>query len=79
MIIMGQTKDQLKDLCEYYKVKYLLAEDMEDAVKKSVNLTKKGDIILLSPASASWDMYDSYEIRGEDFKEKIKKYKGNIE
>ena len=52
---------------------------MEDAVKKSVNLANQGDIILLSPASASWDMYDSYEIRGKDFKEKIKKYKGNIE
>lgn len=79
MVIMGQTKDQLKGLCEDYNVEYQLAEDMEDAVKKSVNLANQGDIILLSPASASWDMYDSYEIRGKDFKEKIKKYKGNIE
>ena len=79
MVIMGQTKDQLKGLCEDYNVEYQLAEDMEDAVKKSVDLANQGDIILLSPASASWDMYDSYEIRGKDFKEKIKKYKGNIE
>lgn len=78
MIIMGETKDQIKDLCERYKVSYKLAENMEQAVKLSCDSAKRGDVILLSPASASWDMYKSYEMRGIDFKENIEKYKGNI-
>ena len=79
MVIMGETKDQIRDLCEKYKVFYKMAEDMDDAVKITAKSATDGDIILLSPASASWDMYKSYEDRGRDFKQKIEKYKGNIE
>lgn len=78
MIIMGQTKDQLKSLCEKFEISYKIVENMEEAVKYAVSLAKSGDIILLSPASASWDMYKSYEIRGRDFKNLVNKYKGNI-
>lgn len=78
MVIMGETKDQLKKLCEAEGVNYILAEDMEQSVKIALENASKNDVILLSPASASWDMYKSYEIRGRDFKEKIEKYKGMI-
>ena len=78
MIIMGDTKTQIKNLCEDYGVKYILADDMDDAVKKAIDNAKSNDTILLSPASASWDMYPSYEVRGKDFKEKIEKHKGMI-
>ena len=78
MVIMGDTKTQIKNLCEDYGVKYILADDMDDAVKKAIDNAKSNDTILLSPASASWDMYPSYEVRGKDFKEKIEKYKGMI-
>ena len=78
MVIIGETSDQLKDMCEEYDIDYVLAKDMDEAVKISTETAKSGDIILLAPASASWDMYKSYEARGDDFKEKIEKYKGNI-
>lgn len=78
MIIMGETKEQLKDLCELVKVPYILVNDMDEAVKVACKNALSEDIILLAPASASWDMYKSYEIRGKDFKEKINKYKGLI-
>jgi len=42
--------------------------DLEEAVKFAFDLGKAGDVILLSPACASWDMYSSYEKRGEHFK-----------
>lgn len=78
MVIMGETKDQLKKLCEEEGINYILAEDMEQSVKIALENASKNNVILLSPASASWDMYKSYEIRGRDFKEKIEKYKGMI-
>ena len=78
MIIMGETKDKLKALCEDFDVPYKLANDMDDAINIAFKNAINKDVILLAPASASWDMYKSYEKRGEDFKEKINKYKGNL-
>ena len=76
MVIIGQTTDKLVNLCQKYKVNYKKAKDMEEAVKISFDNLDKGDIFLLSPASASWGMYRNFEERGKDFKEKIEKYKG---
>lgn len=76
MVIMGQTKEKLKNLCEDYEVRYIEAEDMEDAIRICFENADDGDVILLSPASASWDMYKNFELRGKDFKEKVLKYKG---
>lgn len=78
MIIIGETKEQLRAICELENIDYILANDMDNAVRLACQNAEKNDVILLSPASASWDMYKSYEIRGNDFKEKIEKYKGMI-
>jgi len=40
---------------------------MDEAVKVAFETSQPGDIILLSPASASWDQYKTYEERGEHF------------
>ena len=78
MIIIGETKEQLRAICELENIDYILANDMDHAARLACQNAEKNDVILLSPASASWDMYNSYEIRGNDFKEKIEKYKGMI-
>lgn len=69
MVLMGATKYKLKDLCEKYTIEYVLVEDMDQAIKTAYEKSKPGDVVLLSPASASWDMYKSYEIRGNEFKD----------
>ena len=69
MVLMGATKFKLKDLCEKYGIAYILVENMKEAIKSSYEKGEMGDVILLSPASASWDMYKSYEIRGNEFKD----------
>jgi UDP-N-acetylmuramoylalanine--D-glutamate ligase len=56
-------ENQLKDYADIVR-----AEDMEDAVKKSLNAAEKGDSVLLAPACASFDMFKSYEERGQVFK-----------
>ena len=41
---------------------------MQEAVKEAARRAEEGDVVLLSPACASWDMYNSFEERGKDFK-----------
>lgn len=50
-------------------VPVLKADNMEDAVKKAYNIAQSGDIVLLSPASASFDLYANFMERGNHFKE----------
>ena len=47
------------------------ASDMEDAVARSFDAAEKGDVVLLAPACASFDMFDSFEHRGKVFKEVV--------
>lgn len=68
MVLMGETKYKLKELCDKYKVNYILVNDMKEAINTAYKKGEENDVVLLSPASASWDMYKSYEIRGDEFK-----------
>lgn len=45
---------------------------MEDAVKVAYRLSKKGDNVLLSPACASFDLFENYEDRGRQFKNAVR-------
>ena len=47
------------------------AGDMKDAVTKSFAAAEKGDVVLLAPACASFDMFESFEHRGKVFKEAV--------
>ena len=44
----------------------------EEAVKKAYDVSEKGDVVLLSPACASFDLFKNYEDRGEQFKKAVK-------
>jgi UDP-N-acetylmuramoylalanine--D-glutamate ligase len=48
------------------------AKDMHDAVRRAGNLAQAGDVVLLSPACASFDMFRNYEHRAEVFREAVK-------
>ncbi|RYJ39740.1 UDP-N-acetylmuramoylalanine--D-glutamate ligase [Flavobacterium anhuiense] len=45
--------------------------NMNDAVKTAQRLTEKGDVVLLSPACASFDLFENYEDRGKQFKQAV--------
>ena len=69
ILCYGETKDRIKKWCQDINVKCTSFETLEEATKEAYKISDKGDIILLSPACASWDQFDSFEKRGEKFKE----------
>lgn len=74
-VLIGESKFEIKE--ELDKIgfnNYFLTDNYEEAVQKTVQISEKGDVVLLSPACASWDMFPNYEIRGNQFKELVKKY-----
>ena len=70
MVLLGETAEKIKKTAldqGFDKVE--ICEDMAGCVERAWQVAEPGDVVLLSPACASWDMYKSYEKRGEDFKE----------
>jgi UDP-N-acetylmuramoylalanine--D-glutamate ligase len=52
------------------------ATDLKDAVSRSLKAAESGDVVLLAPACASFDMFESFEHRGRVFKEEVRKLSG---
>ena len=70
-VIIGSEKEKIaRALDDFGYVNYQFAEDMGDAVRKAYEKADNGDMVLLSPACTSWDMYPNFETRGEDFRAK---------
>ena len=66
VILMGRDASLIENMISGV-VPVVHAESMEDAVRLSADVAKKGDYVLLSPACASFDMFSNYEQRGEAF------------
>lgn len=67
-VVMGENAEQFVTLAEQAGIATIVrAEWIEDAVTQAYALSAPNDVILLSPASASWDQYPSFEVRGERF------------
>ncbi len=71
LVLMGQTKNKIKDAYTAHSCNALLeeADTLEDAVQKAFNMAEDGDIVIMSPASASFDMYKNFEVKGNLYKQ----------
>ena len=70
LILLGQTREKIaRDAKKCGFTDYVFADSFEEAVHMAVKEAVSGDAVLLSPACASWDMFPSYEVRGDKFKE----------
>jgi len=66
VVLMGKDAPSIEQALEDI-VPVFYAKDMEDAVHIAADLAHPGDTVLLSPACASFDMFNGYEHRGEEF------------
>ncbi len=68
LIVFGETKEKLQNVGKKAGLEFMEAVDnVEEAVPLAYSLANEGDVILLSPACASWDQYKSFEDRGDIF------------
>ena len=70
LVLIGSAADKMANA--WQGVKPLNKEKtMQDAVKRANQIARAGDVVLLSPACASFDMFDDYEDRGNQFKKVV--------
>ena len=70
LILIGEDAERIEEELHFY-APVERARDMRDAVQRAHAAAKPGDIVLLAPACASFDMFDSYEHRGRVFKQEV--------
>ena len=70
VLVIGQTTDLIADTAFKAGIKEIYKLDsLKEAVIKASQIADKDDVVLLSPACASWGMYKNYEERGQEFKD----------
>ena len=70
LVLIGATKEKIAECAEKHGFHdFVFADSLEEAVNICYDCAKSGEAVLLSPACASWDMFQSYEERGRIFKE----------
>ncbi len=73
IICLGKDNQKIHDEFEALVDLIVDTDNMEDAVRSAYAVGRKGDAVLLSPACASFDLFKSYEDRGNQFKEQVRR------
>jgi len=72
LVVFGETASQIADIGKKAGIENIqFAQDAATAVPQAFELSKPGDVILLSPACASWDQWPTFEIRGDKYIEAV--------
>jgi UDP-N-acetylmuramoylalanine--D-glutamate ligase len=73
LICLGKDNEKLHKAFDQHIETVIDASSMEEAVQKAYYLAGKGETVMLSPACASFDLFENYEERGWKFKEAVRK------
>ena len=80
IVLFGETKNLLADAAKKAGIKQIkFVENAEAGVPVAYQYSQPGDIILLSPANASWDQYPNFEVRGDRFIKAVEDLTGKKE
>jgi UDP-N-acetylmuramoylalanine--D-glutamate ligase len=71
VIAIGEAREKIRRELEGIAPNLTEADDMKEAVKLAYKSAKRGEIVLLSPACSSFDMFENYEERGNSFKQAV--------
>lgn len=75
LVILGMAADEMEQAAKDVGVSRIVrAGSFEEGVQLAIAEADAGDVVLLSPACTSWDMFKSYEERGEFFKELVRRH-----
>ncbi len=72
IVCFGETKERIEKYCLEVNVKCYKNDTLKNAMEVVKTISEPSDIVLLSPACASWDQYERFEDRGNEFKELVK-------
>jgi len=73
IIGIGECRERVRMFGEKNKIDTYIYEYLRDSFDKIKEIAKENDVVLLSPASASWDQYKECEVRGEEFRDLVNK------
>jgi UDP-N-acetylmuramoylalanine--D-glutamate ligase len=74
--LIGEAAEPLSEDLGYASVPFLLAVTLDRAVAEAASAAQPGDVVLLSPACASYDQFRDFEHRGEEFRRLVENLKG---
>lgn len=72
LVYMGVHNEKLHDFFDEMELPVADVKSMKDAVEAAYRMAEPGDVVLLSPCCASFDLFNSYEDRGKQFKECVR-------
>lgn len=77
LLLIGQTAKKLANEAKEKGLgdRVVIAETLKKAMDMATTMVEEGDLVLLSPASASWGQYNHFEERGEEFRALVKAWK----
>lgn len=75
IVAIGQCRDRVLEFGKENNIPTYAFEFLKDGFTKCFEISEEGDIVLLSPASASWDQYKECEVRGAEFKDLVLRLK----
>ena len=72
VVCFGDTTNRIEEFCTDLNIKCYKNDTLKEAMNVVKDICTPGDVVLLSPACASWDQYDRFEDRGDEFKNLVR-------